>query len=518
MMISNTPVKHLFIKKNKEKVSMSSEKYDQNEIESMLLKVKKSGKYSGIQERSNTKWLRKHLNSAKVSHSHKGSWRSYSIDNNFQNSVVKVSYAGSERPNQWGAHGRYLEREGAQVENQKGSGFNRDSDDIAISKELDHWQKSGDERIFKIIASPEQAPKLDLKDHVRTLMKKMESDFGIKLQWIAIDHYNTDNPHAHIVIRGVDEKGEALTISKNYIQKGIRYRSREVATQKIGIRLKEDIISQRQKAVEQKRITSLDRELMRMTDEKFIVKFDKPAGNNYQTEKNIHLIKRLQFLTSIGFAEKVDKLGWMVKEDLLEGLKIYQNTQDIIKRKGQHISQITDSTLPLSYTTLKEGEQVVGRVVGFGLDNEQYDKRYMLVEGADGKVHYMKPSKNVLKDREALLIENGDVVLIEGKVFKKDEEQIPYIVVENYKNLVAAKAVTALTGIDNYLIKTFSKENSLKDLNVTVKTFHEKFTQFKNERIMYLQKIGLLNKSFVIKKYEGKSIRISNKGRRLSHE
>ena len=347
------------------------------------------------------------------------------------------------------------------------------------------------------------------------MMKKMEKDFGIRLEWVAIDHHNTENSHAHIVIRGIDEKGEALTISKNYIKNGIRFRSREAATQKIGIRLKDDILSQRQKAVEQKRVTSLDRELMRMKDESHTITFEKPAGNNYQTEKKIHLISRLQFLTTTGFAEKTGNMVWQVKEDLLEGLKIYQNTQDIIKRKAQHISNITDSRLPLSYTTLKEGEQIVGRIVGFGLDNEQFDKRYMLIEGADGKVHYMKPSKNVIKDREALAIENGDIVLVAGKVFVKNSNKIPYIVVENFKRLEAIKETSSLTKMDKYLINTVSKDQKSAVKTPNIKTFQEKFVTFRQERIQYLQKTGLLDKNLVIKKDNLKNVKTQNKGRML---
>jgi hypothetical protein len=30
----------------------------------------------------------------------------------------------------------------------------------------------------------------------------MERDLGTKLDWIGVDHYNTDNPHLHILVRG----------------------------------------------------------------------------------------------------------------------------------------------------------------------------------------------------------------------------------------------------------------------------------------------------------------------------
>jgi type IV secretory pathway VirD2 relaxase len=44
----------------------------------------------------------------------------------------------------------------------------------------------------------------------------MERDLGTKLDWIAVDHYNTDNPHVHLLIRGKAEDGRDLVISRDY--------------------------------------------------------------------------------------------------------------------------------------------------------------------------------------------------------------------------------------------------------------------------------------------------------------
>jgi hypothetical protein len=34
---------------------------------------------------------------------------------------------------------------------------------------------------------------------------------------VVLNHHNTKNPHAHIVVRGVDRDGEDLRIDKSYI-------------------------------------------------------------------------------------------------------------------------------------------------------------------------------------------------------------------------------------------------------------------------------------------------------------
>ena len=69
------------------------------------------------------------------------------------------------------------------------------------------WQDSGDKRLWRLIVSPENASKLDLMVHARDLVASMERDLGTRLEWVGVDHHNTDNPHVHILIRGLDERG-----------------------------------------------------------------------------------------------------------------------------------------------------------------------------------------------------------------------------------------------------------------------------------------------------------------------
>jgi hypothetical protein len=64
----------------------------------------------------------------------------------------------------------------------------------------------------------------DLRAFARELVVDMERDLGTKLDWIGVDHYNTDNPHVHLLIRGKTEDGRDLVISRDYISRGIRDR------------------------------------------------------------------------------------------------------------------------------------------------------------------------------------------------------------------------------------------------------------------------------------------------------
>ena len=115
------------------------------------------------------------------------------VDARWQRSTVKASYSRNGRSASWGAHGTYLAREGAQRAGGKGRGFSAEQEGIDLPATLRNWQRAGDERLWKFIVSPEHAERLDLKAHARALVSHMERDLGTRLEWVAIDHYNTDN-------------------------------------------------------------------------------------------------------------------------------------------------------------------------------------------------------------------------------------------------------------------------------------------------------------------------------------
>src|SRR5260370_18823830 len=73
-----------------------------------------------------------------------------------QRVAVRVSYSANKNPRQWKAHGRYVAR---RIATQRGkgreAGFNAIEQNLNIAATLDNWQRTGDQRLFKIIVSPE---------------------------------------------------------------------------------------------------------------------------------------------------------------------------------------------------------------------------------------------------------------------------------------------------------------------------------------------------------------------------
>ena len=127
----------------------------------------------------------------------------------------------------------------------EGRGFDAEHGDIDLIARVREWEKDGDERMWRFIVSPEDADRMDLKEHVRELVRAMEADLGTRLEWVAIDHHNTDNPHVHLLVRGVDERGKALMIDREYVRTGIRARSQEIASRELGQRLEPEMLRAR---------------------------------------------------------------------------------------------------------------------------------------------------------------------------------------------------------------------------------------------------------------------------------
>ena len=160
-----------------------------------------------------------------------------------QRCAVRVTYTRNKNAGQWRAHGHYLARERATEKREKKvPGFSRSERNVDIAQRLDEWQKAGDERLFKIIVSPEFGDRIDLENHTRELMAGMERDLKTELEWVAVIHYNTEHPHAHIALRGIDHRGKPLRLPREYVKSGIRSRAEDLITKELGHRTIEDAI------------------------------------------------------------------------------------------------------------------------------------------------------------------------------------------------------------------------------------------------------------------------------------
>src|SRR5229473_2992345 len=212
-------------------------------------------------------------------------------------SVVKASFSRNRRSGAWAAHARYLSRPGAQQEFAKGLGFDSEREGIDMLATIRDWEKS-DELMWRFIVSPEDADRLNLRDHVRELVGRMERDLDTKLEWVAIDHHNTDDAHVHLLVRGVRENSRPLEINRDYLRSGIRIRSQGIATRELGPRLEPEMLRSRERAVRLEQWTEIDRALQRKADGNGLVRYDHSQPHNEGARIRAEQeIDRLQFLS-----------------------------------------------------------------------------------------------------------------------------------------------------------------------------------------------------------------------------
>jgi type IV secretory pathway VirD2 relaxase len=249
--------------------------------------------------------------------------------------VVKASFKRNDHTGGWAAHARYLSRHGAQREQGKGQGFDAEHDAIDMVAVVRDWEKK-DELLWRFIVSPEDASRLDLQEHVRGLVGQMERDLDTKLQWVAIDHHNTDDDHVHLLVRGVRDDGRPLQIDREYLKLGMRGRSQEIVTRELGPRLEPEVLRARERVIRKEQWTEIDRTLQRKANGSGVVSYEQfQARSDASRVRAEQELARLQFLEGIGLARRVGEASWELSQDHERNLRERQQSKDIIKSRAR---------------------------------------------------------------------------------------------------------------------------------------------------------------------------------------
>jgi type IV secretory pathway VirD2 relaxase len=282
-------------------------------------------------------------------------------------------------------HLRYIERDGAGRDGEPGRAYGPQADDADLG--VFRGRCTDDRHHFRFIVAPEDGAELDdLRNYTRQLMGRMEADLGTRLDWVAVDHWNTDNPHTHLVVRGRDDTGKDLVIAGDYIAHGFRQRAAELATEWLGPRTELEIQQTLQREVEQERWTSLDRTLQRETGGEGLLQIERLNEPRLQRQRLL-LIGRLQRLQRMGLADEVRPGIWIVQDDAEKTLRALGERGDIIRTLQRAMS---GQSRDLAVFESGEGARaVIGRVAAKGLADELRDRAYLVIDGADGKAHYV---------------------------------------------------------------------------------------------------------------------------------
>ena len=285
------------------------------------------------------------------------------------------------------AHLRYILRDGTTREGEPGHLYDADghanADPFLARSENDPHQ-------FRFIVAPEDSARLaDLQPVIRDLMKQMEQDLGTKLDWVAVDHFNTGHTHTHVVVRGRDERGQDLIMAREYISHGIRGRMQDLVTLELGPETALERVARQSNEIGQERLTGLDRGLIARATEHVLV----VASSPLDPQRHAVTMGRLRKLETLGLAKEERAGVWAFDPQMEPKLRQLGERADKIKMMQRALDTVGLERAPGTYAIFDRGtrkEPLVGRVVGTGLVDEISDRSWLVVDATDGRVHYIE--------------------------------------------------------------------------------------------------------------------------------
>ena len=316
--------------------------------------------------------------------------------------VIKARYVGMTASGRKlaKAHLAYLERDGVERDGSPGHLYGADE---KFSAEEFREPLAKEKRQFRFIVSPEDGAQLDLTEFARQFMRQVEKDTGRRLIWAAVNHHDTDNPHVHIVVRGVDRDGDDLRIDGRYLGEGMRWRAQEIVTRELGRRSEMDVSMEWAADVGREGFTEIDRAIAGHISPDGSVELAKllaaPEGEGRAC------LDRLQVLEEMQLANKAEGGVWR----LVDGWKefLVQRGEDL-EARGRLRALIGDEAS--RYRVLRREDPIPvadGVVVAKGLHDELTGEMFAAIKTAAGQAYYLRlplPVADALHEKDLVRI------------------------------------------------------------------------------------------------------------------
>ena len=285
---------------------------------------------------------------------------------------------GADRAAALAKHIVYLGRAGAGAEGARPAFFDRDREGASPQAETEGWGE--DRHHLRFIVSPEHGDRLDLKSYVRDVMGRVSADLGEPgLEWIATCHYDTDQPHAHVLVRGRREDGRDLVIPRDYMGYGFRARAQEVAQERLGDLSRVEAERRIWKETEADRFTGFDRRLLNAADGSRTVDDGVGASDAWAALTR----GRLRHLEGLGLAWRTGR-RYRLDDDLEGKLRTLQAKRDIIRTLNQRRLEAGREIRMLG------AESIRGRVVKTGFHDEVGAAPWVMVRDRGNIEHYAR--------------------------------------------------------------------------------------------------------------------------------
>lgn len=331
---------------------------------------------------------------------------------NFQRVVVKTRVVkncfGAKGVRALKLHVSYLTRPGVGLEGPE-RGRSYDENGPLEKRELDLWVEkiAKDRHHFRFIVSPEKGRELELTGYTKELVRAMEKDLGTSLDYVAVNHYNTDNPHVHLIVRGRNDRGANLVLGRDYIASGVRNRAREIATSRLGRRTELEIQDGLVAEIKLERFTGIDRELILSQERSPAREVDlrAPPGRENSIAAFHRSVKkqRVKELERLGLAQEKEPGIWRLDGEAERVLRELGLQNDIIKTMHKSLGREGDRELVIFDPTDPMQRELKGEVLDRGVADELSDRGYLVVSGSDHRIYYVGLSRFAeVEGREAL--------------------------------------------------------------------------------------------------------------------
>lgn len=286
---------------------------------------------------------------------------------------------GAARGGVLAAHVRYLARAGADRDGGQAVFFDRDQERIDGLERVGTWAEH--RHHFRFIVSPEHGDRIqDLRGYVREVMARVSADLGEPdLAWMAVCHFDTDQPHAHVLMPGRRGDGRDLVIPRDYMAYGFRARAQEAAQERLGDLSRQDAERRIWRETEADRFTGFDRRLLGAMDGDRMVA-DGVGGHETWAALTRARLRRLE---ALGLAERVG-CRFRLAADLEPRLRRLQASRDIIRTLNQQRLERGAEVRALG------SAKVRGKVVAAGRHDELGAEPWVVVRDAGGVEHYAR--------------------------------------------------------------------------------------------------------------------------------
>jgi type IV secretory pathway VirD2 relaxase len=354
------------------------------------------------------------------------------------------------------AHMKYIVRDGVTREGTPGRPYDANGDDADAGAFLDRSEK--DPHQFRFVVSAEDTRLADLKPFIRDLLSQMEHDLDTKVDWVAVDHFNSRHPHTHIMIRGRDKNGEELVMARDDISHGVRGRAQALITLELGPETEVEQVQKLFNEVGQERLTRLDRSLVaRAKDGILVISAAEEADPVQQTLR----VGRLKTLERLGLAKERQQGVWALDRGAEGKLRQLGERADKFKMMQCALREVGIERAAVSLALFERGPRkapLIGKVVGVGLVDEISDRTWVVVNAVDGRVHYAELGRLQAGEMPA----RGMVVALGGDSLQVKPSPHPMVQVLSPVEIERQAAYDGPTWLDQAILSKWRPDASAR--------------------------------------------------------